>query len=36
VALAYYMARLEHVNKGTWVERYNKAAGTWEWFQWNR
>ncbi len=36
VALAYYMARLEHVSKGTWVERYNKTAGTWEWFQWNR
>jgi uncharacterized protein YdbL (DUF1318 family) len=36
VALAYYMARLEHVNKGTWVEQYNKATGSWEWFQWNR
>jgi uncharacterized protein YdbL (DUF1318 family) len=36
VALAYYMARLEHVNKGTWVERYNKATGSWEWFEWNR
>ncbi len=36
VALAYYMARLEHVSKGTWVERFNKATGTWEWFQWNR
>jgi uncharacterized protein YdbL (DUF1318 family) len=36
VALAYYMARLEHVSKGTWVERYNKATGAWEWFQWNR
>jgi uncharacterized protein YdbL (DUF1318 family) len=36
VALAYYMARLEHVNKGTWVERYNKTTGSWEWFQWNR
>jgi uncharacterized protein YdbL (DUF1318 family) len=36
VALAYYMARLEHVNKGTWTERYNKATGSWEWFQWNR
>jgi uncharacterized protein YdbL (DUF1318 family) len=36
VALAYYMARLEHVNKGTWVERYNKATGNWEWFPWNR
>jgi uncharacterized protein YdbL (DUF1318 family) len=36
VALAYYMARLEHVGKGTWVERYNKATGAWEWFQWNR
>ena len=35
-ALAYYMARLEHVNKGTWVERYNKSAGAWEWFQWDR
>jgi uncharacterized protein YdbL (DUF1318 family) len=36
VALAYYMARLEHVNKGNWVDRYNKATGTWEWFQWDR
>jgi uncharacterized protein YdbL (DUF1318 family) len=36
VALAYYMARLEHVNKDTWVERYNKATGSLEWFQWNR
>ena len=36
VALAYYMARLEHVNKGNWVERYNKAAAGWEWFQWDR
>jgi hypothetical protein len=36
VALGYYMARLEHVNKGTWVERYNKSSGSWEWFQWNR
>jgi hypothetical protein len=29
-------ARLEHVNKGTWVERYNKSAGSWEWFRWDR
>jgi uncharacterized protein YdbL (DUF1318 family) len=36
VGLAYYMARLEHVNKGNWVERYDKAAGTWNWFQWDR
>jgi uncharacterized protein YdbL (DUF1318 family) len=36
VALAYYMARLEHVNKGNWVERYNKATSAWEWFQWDR
>ena len=36
VTLAYYMARLEHVNKGNWVERYNKATGPWEWFQWDR
>jgi uncharacterized protein YdbL (DUF1318 family) len=36
VVLAYYMARLEHVSKGTWVQRYNKATGTWEWFQWSR
>src|ERR1700674_2569994 len=36
VSLGYYLARLEHVNKGTWVERYNKSSGSWEWFQWNR
>ncbi|MGH8058129.1 MAG: DUF1318 domain-containing protein [Candidatus Entotheonellia bacterium] len=36
VTLGYYLARLEHVNKGTWVERYNKATGSWEWFQWDR
>jgi uncharacterized protein YdbL (DUF1318 family) len=36
VALGYYMARLEQVNKGTWVERYNKSSASWEWFQWNR
>jgi uncharacterized protein YdbL (DUF1318 family) len=35
-ALAYYLARLEHVSKGTWVERYDQAAGRWEWFQWDR
>jgi uncharacterized protein YdbL (DUF1318 family) len=34
VAMGYYLARLEHVNKGTWAERYNN--GRWEWFQWNR
>jgi len=32
----YYLARLEHVNKGTWVERYNKSTGGWEWFQWSQ
>jgi uncharacterized protein YdbL (DUF1318 family) len=36
VALGYYLARLEHVNKGTWVERFNKSAGSWEWFQWDK
>lgn len=36
VALGYYLARLEHVNKGNWVDRFNKSTGTWEWFQWNR
>lgn len=36
VTLGYYLARLEHVNKGTWVERYNKSTGRWEWFQWDR
>jgi uncharacterized protein YdbL (DUF1318 family) len=36
VALAYYMARLEQVNKGNWVERYDKATGSWDWFQWDR
>jgi uncharacterized protein YdbL (DUF1318 family) len=35
-ALGYYMARLEHVDKGNWVERFNKATGSWEWFQWDR
>ena len=36
VALAYNMARLEHVNKGNWVERYDKTTASWEWFQWDR
>lgn len=36
VALGYYMARLEHVDKGNWVERFNKSTGSWEWFQWDR
>jgi hypothetical protein len=36
VALGYYLARLEHVNKGVWVERYNKSTGGWEWFRWDR
>ena len=36
VAVGHYLARLEHVSKGTWVERYDKASGRWEWFQWDR
>jgi uncharacterized protein YdbL (DUF1318 family) len=36
VMLGYYLARLEHINKGTWVERYNKSTGSWEWFQWEQ
>ena len=36
VALGYYLARLEHVNKGAWVERFNKSTGSWEWFQWDK
>jgi len=36
VALGYYMARLEHVTKGTWAERYDKSTGRWVWFQWER
>jgi hypothetical protein len=36
VILGYYLARLEHVNKGNWVERYNKSTGGWEWFQWGQ
>jgi uncharacterized protein YdbL (DUF1318 family) len=36
VTLGYYLARLEHINKGTWVERYNKSTGNWEWFQWDQ
>jgi uncharacterized protein YdbL (DUF1318 family) len=35
-ALGYYVARLEHVNKGAWVERFNKSSGSWEWFQWDK
>jgi len=35
-AMGFYMARLEHVDKGTWVERFNKSTGNWEWFQWDR
>lgn len=35
-ALGYYLARLEHVNKGTWVERFNKSTGSWEWFHWDK
>jgi uncharacterized protein YdbL (DUF1318 family) len=36
VVLIFYIARLEHVKKGTWVERYNKSTSSWEWFQWDR
>jgi uncharacterized protein YdbL (DUF1318 family) len=36
VTLGYYLARLEHINKGTWAERYNKSTGRWEWFQWEQ
>ncbi len=35
VALGYYLARLEHVDQGTWVERFDKASGSWQWVQWN-
>jgi uncharacterized protein YdbL (DUF1318 family) len=36
VTLGYYLARLEHINKGTWAERYNKSTNRWEWFQWEQ
>jgi uncharacterized protein YdbL (DUF1318 family) len=36
VILGYYLARLEHVNKGTWVERFNKSTSGWEWFRWGQ
>jgi uncharacterized protein YdbL (DUF1318 family) len=36
VVPGYYLARLEHVNKGAWVERYNQSTGSWEWFRWDR
>jgi len=36
VALGYYLARLEHINKGTWAERYDKSTGRWEWFHWEQ
>jgi uncharacterized protein YdbL (DUF1318 family) len=35
-ALGYYLARLEHVNKGAWVERFDKSTGSWQWFQWDK
>lgn len=34
VALAYYMARLEHAKKGDWYEKYDQAAKAWVWRQW--
>ena len=36
VGLGYYLARLGHVNRGNWVDQFNKSTGSWEWFQWNR
>jgi uncharacterized protein YdbL (DUF1318 family) len=36
ITMGYYLARLEHINKGSWVERYNQSTGSWEWFQWDR
>jgi uncharacterized protein YdbL (DUF1318 family) len=36
VAMAYYLARLEHVSKGTWTDRYDKSTGRWGWFRWDR
>ena len=36
VALGYYVARLEHAEKGDWIEIFNKKAERWEWSQWNR
>ncbi len=35
VALGYYLARLEHVDQGTWVEKFDKGSGSWQWVQWN-
>ena len=36
VALGYYMARLEHAEKGDWVEIFNKQTNQWEWQQWDK
>lgn len=33
VAIAYYLARLGHLNKGAWYEKYNKETKAWEWEQ---
>ena len=34
VALGYYIARLSYVEKGSWVEKFNKDKGAWEWVEW--
>jgi hypothetical protein len=34
VALGWYVARLSYVNKGDWVEKFNKQKNQWEWVHW--
>ena len=34
VALGWYVARLSYVNKGDWVEKFNKEKNQWEWVHW--
>jgi len=35
-ALAYYLQRLGYVEKGDWVEIFNKQSKQWEWTQWSK
>ena len=33
IALGYFIARLGHINQGTWYEKYDKASKSWQWAQ---
>jgi len=29
-------AARQHVERGSWAERYDRSKAAWEWFEWNR